>query len=167
MRFNRCRRRKKKSSLRTSLIWLKTGTSMKWGCHKFLIALDLFPAQGSVLIKPTPNLFSRGILWPMKETTHTWTDKYHHKFYLLPICSAENSFIIPKSHLFSHKCPFSLSPSPTKLVYSLKTNHPLSYSSRVLPHTCVLHAQINFVFSSVNLSFVNLICSPQSVDIRE
>lgn len=97
MRFNRCRRRKKKkNSLRTSLIWLKTGTSMKWGCHKFLIALDLFPAQGSVLIKPTPNSSSKRIVWPMKETTHTWIDKYHHKLYLLPICFPEHSFIIPK-----------------------------------------------------------------------
>lgn len=126
------KKKKKKSSLRTSLIWLKTGTSMKWGCHKFLIALDLFPAEGSVLIKPTPNSFSRGILWPMKETTHTWIDKYHHKLYLLPICSPENSFIIPKSHLFSHKCPFSPPHYLLNQIYfkphalaTLEATHPL------------------------------------------
>lgn len=125
------------------------------------------PSTRQCANKAYPKFFLQGNCMA-HEGDHSYLDRQISPQTLSPSYLFSWTFIHhSKSNLFSHKCPFLLSPSPTKLVYSLKSKHSLSYSSRVLPHTCVLRAQINSVFSSVNLSFDNLICSPQSVDIRE
>ena len=113
---------------------------------------------------PLPREFY-GPEWDGK-ITHTCIGEHYHK-YFTPCMFSQKPFIFPKSHWFSRKYIafplfhlFRWYISPEFWPVLCVTHHC------VLPCACTLHMWVNYFFPPMNLSFDNLIHTPQRHNLR-